>query len=159
MIPKHSEEFINACIETGIQCKILSEDEKSILIDRTIQKFTRAGQYNYPLWESLIKSVGITFPFAWEWFDIILKQKEVVFFFEPDARDKAFKIEKAECIPLILQNSYRFTFYITDYDNSFLFCYNDHDNLIAAGDAELWLLDFVSHNYSDLLIYTTKPSN
>jgi hypothetical protein len=153
MIHKHSEEFENACKETNTFFIILEEKDKQEIMAKIQMQFGRFSHYNYPLWENLTNYIGITFSYAWEWFEQILKQKEVYFLFEPEEQDKVFIIADGGLLPSILNNAYKFTFYVTDSECSFLLCFNDHDNLIAVGQAKKWLIDYTNHHHPELKIF------
>lgn len=120
---KHSEELQEAAVIAEKKIVKISLPASQLLAEKVISTFC-SSSYRYPIWENLISYIGVTFPYSWDWFASLLSNKEVILFFEPTENDFAYVIINGAEIPDILNNSYRFTFYITDSESSFLFCYN-----------------------------------
>jgi hypothetical protein len=149
---KHSQEFANAAKEIGVSVNEIDLQSAISLRDEIIDIYCNK-KYEYPLWDNLAKWVGVVFPYAWLWFNKLLLDKEVILFFEPTEYDLAFKIKNGAELSDILENAYKFSFYITNEKRSFLLCYNDHNNLIASGEASEWLINYTVENHKDVDVH------
>lgn len=147
----HSLEVDSAIIRTGLSERVTFQSKLNVWHE--VLKLFSGSQYVYPLWEHLNESISVTYPFAWEWFDSLLSGKEVILFFEPDESDGCFLFDDGRNIIPVLAECYRFTFYLTDSDGSFLLAYNDHENLIACGYAREWLLSYLNEVYPNLKVW------
>lgn len=141
MLKPHSTEVRSAIEKLGLTDKVTRHSTFDDWQEKTA-KFANP-KYSYPLWEQLSKGIAVTYPFAWEWFETILAGKPVKLFFEPDEQDESFVFQDGKDVPVVLNECYRFTFYIIDEQASFLIAYNDHENLFACGTAKKWLLDYL----------------
>lgn len=149
---KPNEEFKAASELVNISL-IPIEAERARILNSLYSKYCKNNQYTYPLWEHLRIYTGVSFPFAWSWFDTILANKEVLLFFELQDDERMFQVENGSDIPKILEESYRFNFYVSNKETSFLLAYNDHENLIATGEAIDWLCDFLQKYHPTLKVY------
>lgn len=150
MIP-HSLEVKDAIVETGLSERVIFQSKLTIW-NQVLRLFS-SSEYVYPFWEHLNEPISVTYPFAWEWFDSLLSGKEVILFFEPDENDGCFLFDDGGNLMPVLAECYRFTFYLTDTNSSFLLAYNDHENLIACGSAKEWLLNYLNEEHPDLKIW------
>jgi hypothetical protein len=154
MMSKHGDEVLAALSENKeLSAKELPIDESLKVIGDVLEKFTKQRTYRYPLWEHLDDWIGVDFKFSWEWFSYILEGKQIVLLFEPDDDERGIIFENGRHLVDVLNHCYRFTFYVTDRKNSFLFCYNDHDNLIAAGEGKEWLSNFLKNSLIETRIF------
>ena len=148
---QHSLEVRDALTKTGLSKKVTFQSKLDVW-DKILRIFS-GSQYEYPFWQCLVESIGVTYPFAWEWFDSILSGKEVILFFEPEENDGCFFFEDGGNLVPVLEECYRFTFYLTDSNASFLLAYNDHENLLACGSAKEWLMNYLNEVHPDLKIW------
>ena len=101
---------------------------------------------NRELWERLNDSVGHQDPAAWRWISSYAAGHPCILVFSP--RDEVGAVEfddGSELIPT-LEKCPGFEFYVTDPSYTFLLCFNHHDFLVAAGDAQEWLRRRVAEN-------------
>jgi len=157
MITAHSDELKSAIVqlkEVGIDQFSINND--SALLTRILERFSKSHVYKYPIWDNLKDWVGIDYKFSWEWFPEILPEGKILFFFDPSDDNQAFIFRNAKQLVNVLNNCYRFTFYITDDQFSFLFCYNDHDNLIACGSGKKWLTEYPIISAENVKVYSSK---
>jgi hypothetical protein len=148
-----NEELRNAIELTNSKAKEIELPLRRELKFKIYEKFTGIKQHCYPTWEHLNNSLSVRHDFAWLWFEEMLKGKEVLFFFEND-RDKAmFCFEDAGQLTEVLENCYGFVFYISNWNADFLLAYNDHDYLIACGEAKEWLRNYHTVKELGLEIY------
>jgi hypothetical protein len=148
----HSEEFKNAAHKTGVEIIELSDKKTDEVLLSVYENFSEKGVYEYPLWENLVNWSGVDYRFSWEWFEEMLSEKSVYLFFEPLDKYQIFLIENGGRLPIVLEECYRFTFYVVDPESHFLFCYNDHDNLIASEGGRLILENYVLHKGLNLKV-------
>ncbi len=137
----NSEEVSDAIKLLGLDAKQISLEKKSVVFEKVIKKFIKNNKYYYPLWENMHYSKGIRYQFAWKLFSKMLKGKEVVLFFDFDDDKNMFLFVDGGVLTDVFANCFRFTFYITNIENTFLLAYNDHDYLIASGEAIRWIED------------------
>ncbi|MCK9206917.1 MAG: hypothetical protein M0P66_07395 [Salinivirgaceae bacterium] len=150
-------ELIETLIKKNIQFKIIEGYNARLILEKTALKFTKTKSLNYPMWDNLNDWLGIDFAFSWEWLPDFIKGRTIYLFTDQDdIKDKIFIIENGDILPLVLQNCSGFTFYITNLDNSYLICYNDHDNLIVCGEAVSWLANYEIVIKNDLKIYQSE---
>jgi hypothetical protein len=117
------------------------------------EKYTGNKYHIFPTWEHLRDSLAVRKEFAWEWFEDMLKNKEIILFFEHDRDRGMFYFEDGAELPQVLENCYGFVFYISNWNTDFLLAYNDHDNLIACGEAKEWLRNYPKVRELGLEIY------
>jgi hypothetical protein len=150
---KHSEELKEAATLVHEQVLELTSVDTHKVVNNVLLKYC-GSEYNYPLWENLDSYTGIIFPYPWKWFSEMLEKQKVLLFFEPNEGDISFQINNGSVLSSILENAYQFTFYLTNEESSFLLCCNDHDNLIASGDAIAWLHSYVLRHHPGLKLYS-----
>lgn len=148
-----SEEFKTASEMTNITLTPVSEQERIKILESIYSKYGKDSTYRYPFWEYINNYIGVSFPYAWNWFNEILEEKEVIFFFELGEDKNMFQIQNGGDIPEILEECYRFNFYLSNKEASFILTYNDHENLIAGGEAIEWIYSYIKLHNLDLKIY------
>jgi hypothetical protein len=93
-----------------------------------------------PIWEDLREDASIQEPEAWRCIGEFCAGRACILAFDPHDEAVAFEFGDAAQIPAVIDECFRFEFYVTDERYSFLLCFNHHDFLIAAGAAGSWLL-------------------
>lgn len=140
MVIKHGDELCNAAaLVKSDFCEITGEPKKIEILKEVLSKYTNTSDYSYPLWECLVDSVSVYKEFAWECFKAILRDKEVIFFFENEDDERMFLFRDGGELTRVLEDCYKFTFYITNPNVNFLISYNDHNYLLLCGEAREWL--------------------
>ncbi len=153
---RESEQYKNALIYLGINYIILDADSANRLRQTIYIKFTKNRQYLYPLWEQLTDFKGVIFDFAWEWFSELLKDDEVIVFFE-EANDKSvFVLNNGGVIPEIMNECPAMTFYVTNTQAEFLYAYHsDHSIFRVSGNVTQKFEDYIVSNNINVSIYST----
>lgn len=132
-----SNDILNAAKELNISISLLSSISSQEILQQVIQKYTALKEYEYPLWEALKPYSAVTNEYAWEWFEELLPSNTpLVIFFESADDENMIQVPSSSELVTILNNTYRKIFFITTLDTDILYCYNDHDNLIACGAAK-----------------------
>ncbi len=136
----------NALQEANISFEIGNDEIFSRDFEGFLQKFCGKNEYSYPLWELLDDDKCVVFQkeFAWDLFDEILVDKKINLFFDPhDSPQNIISLSNGALLKQVLENSYGFTFYLSDETQSFALVWDDdHGLLYAAGEAIIWLYDY-----------------
>jgi hypothetical protein len=131
-------EVERASRELGLQTGRLSDAERD-KTRRALEFKYSTGVRSWPLWESTRFPVAVQGASAWKWIGEFLGRRQGIILFNPSEEDVAFRIENGEALNLLLGETFGFEFYVSDDTLSFLFCFNHHDMLLAAGSAAGWL--------------------
>ena len=105
-----------------------------------VTRFTN-GKDDWPIWERM-GIAGIQNEEAWRWIVEFDPGPVLLVFNKQDERQAARFNSSAELVRA-LEEAARFEFYICDPGVRYLFCYNHHRYLIAAGAAKEWLREKV----------------
>jgi hypothetical protein len=130
----------------GIEFKRLTPLDYEVFLSGFLTKYTQKPTYQYPIWENLKpdNEFVVEQEFAWLWFDELLPAEELILFFDLHDSPDAVLLRNGKGLKKTLENSYTFTFYISNQSNSFYFAYNnDHDQLSAGGEAIAWLKTYL----------------
>jgi hypothetical protein len=131
------EEVRNAVRELKLPIIAFPQNEAALIRTRVYQKFTTRSRYSYPLWEHLASTSRVIYDFAWQWFTSLLKEREVVLFFEEDNDKSVFSIPNGSAIVSIMENCPGMTFYVTNLEADYLYSYhNDHSVFSVSGTEE-----------------------
>ncbi|WP_339606142.1 hypothetical protein [uncultured Roseivirga sp.] len=154
---KHSSEVLDALDNLPqVNYSLLSHDDSREALAKLLGSFTQEGVYKYPIWENLTDFVSVQYEYAWEWFGEMLVDREVLLLFEPEDDWQVFKFSNGADLVDVFNNCYSFVFYITTESNNSLICFNDHNFLIASGDAKKWLVNFETVKENKLILNTNK---
>jgi hypothetical protein len=154
-----NEEVRNAIELTHSKAKEVLLPLRRDMKIKIYEKYTGHKFHYYPTWERTRDYLAITHQFAWLWFEDMLKGKEILFFFENDTDKAMFHFEDGGEITQVLHNCYGFVFYISNWNADFLLAYNDHDNLIACGEAKEWLRNYPAVKKLGLEIYESPQQD
>jgi hypothetical protein len=137
----NSGEVIEALQLLKLDHKILLPDVSKFVLKNVLDEFTDEKEYSYPLWEKIINYKSVQYKYAWELFSNILKDEKVILFFDFSDDKTMFSFEDGSVLTEVFENCFRFIFYLTNEENTFLLAFNDHDYLIGAGQAIKWIED------------------
>jgi hypothetical protein len=132
-----SEELEAVIKGLGINAIPLSKSEQKEVFTQLYRNFSCATRAE-SLWESLSSHVSVFHTDAWQWIGDYVTGKPTYLLIE-NKQATSYLFEDGTDIVNVLAKCSGFEFYLTDLPRSYLFCYNHHDYLIAAGDAILWL--------------------
>ena len=137
------QQVLDTLADSGNQGRWIPELEFERLFQSALEKWTTSGSYQYPLWESMGEDhSSIQFAEAWQWlknFTPSEPNKKIIVFFERSDLKAGLYFDAMASVQNFIAESPGFTYYISDENLTFLICENDHQFLIAAGDAQDWL--------------------
>ncbi len=112
-----------------------------------LQAYTSSPKYAWPIWQQLsVESCFIQSHLAWKYVGELQTSavsRPMVLFYETSTEYGAYQFENLQVISAILGECNPFVYYVTNSALDFLLCENDHDYLIAMGEAKDWLLEYV----------------
>lgn len=128
---------LEAAERVGTPLQPLSDAEASALTNRVRDQFFRRHlDWNYFAVETSTSGRNRR---AGVWIDdYVAGRKAFLLFF--DRKNIALRIPEGTALSPILLETHLFEIYLTDSEASYILVFNDHDVLIAAGDAREWLI-------------------
>ena len=131
---------------TGFTVRELSVIEKEGIRRMLREKYER-DLPTRALWERLNNAFSVRDPKAWEWIGTFVGDSNALLITtEYEHDDTAFEFKNGKELTEVLGETTNFEFYVTDACASYLFCFNHHDYLLAAGSAIPWLKKWVQEN-------------
>lgn len=135
---KVSSEIISVAADNSIYIEKLQDKEAEMLRGRVIENYVcmRKGSF---LWEKLKEAAVKVDNNGWEKISEFVGEKKCLMFFD-DVEDGTFIILKnGETLYKILAEMYGFEFYLTDFDATYMICFNHHNCLLGCGIAKEWV--------------------
>jgi hypothetical protein len=134
---------INAEIElairnTGARASALSEHETAHCLTAVDRRFAHRHSGS-ALWDRLIDSVGYQDVNGWRMLSEYRPDDPCTLFVPPHLESTAFLFECSRDVSPVLRECSGFVVYVAASSPDSLLCFNDHDFIIAAGDAKGWL--------------------
>jgi len=137
-IDNHPAQELSTVLESlAIDFKKISDKEYITILEKFSEKYL----HNLPfVWDNLKFEKEIYEEFAWLCFDKILENKEIIVFFDITKSPFALYLSNWADLKTGLENSYTFSFYVTNPSFDFYLAYNnDLDLLRVGGEAVSWL--------------------
>ena len=128
---------LKAAETIGIQLEIVDPEVASGFRSDIDRRYAKKGMI--PLWERLVDSIGDYDPEGWRVIGDYVGDREAMLFFDEDNEPTVFRIRSGDLLISLLSEAPLFVFYIANQSGEYLLCHNDHDYLIACGDAMTWL--------------------
>lgn len=124
---------------------VLSEEELAPILSQLLDIFTPLKEYEFPLWENVVKGdyFGIRDADSWMWITDFPTEEPCIFIFEYIDEKRGIEFQRMEDLVNVIGESFGFVFYVTSRKIDYLLTQNDHDHLIAAGRAKPWLIDYL----------------
>ncbi|SEQ06105.1 hypothetical protein SAMN02910289_01150 [Lachnospiraceae bacterium RM5] len=91
------------------------------------------------LWEKLKCFDTIIDKDGWSYINEFVSDNACIVFFNEFDEKKMFKIKNGNDLYYLLSETSGFEFYITDFNYSYLICFNHHDILYGCGRAKKWI--------------------
>lgn len=132
-----SEEIIASCEQLDIHYEVLDEDH--VIVIRNKIESTLAVDNDGPLWDRLHSYSGIYDQYGWSLITNFTEGQPIIIFFEPHLDKSIIYLKNSQMLSAVLGNCSGFVFYIANLACDYLFCFNDHDALLGAGTAEVWV--------------------
>ena len=91
------------------------------------------------LWEKLIRFNYISDNNGWSYIKEFVLDSVCIMFFNEFDEKTMYKIKNGVDLNYLLSETSGFEFYITDFNYSYLICFNHHDVLYGCGNAIKWI--------------------
>lgn len=134
----YADEIIAACQRLGCNCKLLTSTEAAAIHTGIERRFTRQAN-GAPLWERLHSDSSIYDKNGWKLIQNFTSGEPLLIFFEWNEDQSFIMLEAGANLTAILADCVGFVFYVANATFDYLFCFNDHDFLIAVGLAAEWI--------------------
>ena len=94
------------------------------------------------IWEQFIINSSIYGEFAWQHIAGILPTEECYLFFNQIECKNAYLFKNSKDLCDIIGETYNCEIYVTDYNRTYIICYNHEMSLCGCGKAKQWIDDF-----------------
>ncbi len=131
-----SSQVIQSLEKQGIDYQIVDSTRSELFRSEVVRKYGTSNER--PLWEGMY-AAAIQDPNGWEKIDDFLSRAGFIMFFDKQDDSRVIEIDEGCSVTLLLADCFGFVFYITNTTLDYLLCYNDHDFLIGAGTADMWI--------------------
>ena len=133
-----AKDIVRAAVAGDIDVVRLSDFDASAFMSRILGRYG-VGAYPWPLWEKADFPVAVQDPLAWTWLAEFIGPSPCNLFFSPFTEPAVFCCGSGMDLNRLLEETLSYEFYVADTDCTFLFSFNHHDFLAAAGAAADWL--------------------
>lgn len=103
------------------------------------KKYICQDSKNQLLWENLLCYEILNDKNGWNYIKNFVGTNLCVMFFNYNEDKSSITINDGIDLDSILSETYRFEFYITNYEADYIICFNHHDCLIGCGTAKKWI--------------------
>lgn len=93
------------------------------------------------IWEQFVKNSNICGEFSWKYIANLLPQEECYLFFNQIECKKAYRFKNAKNLCDVIGETYNCEVYVTDYNGTYIICYNHEMILSGCGRAKRWIDD------------------
>ncbi|WP_188689376.1 hypothetical protein [Silvimonas amylolytica] len=132
-----ADDFLQESIRQNLAVLELPIDEVERIRNRVEEKYARKGLAS--LWQRIVVPQNSRHCPGGKDLLKFLPSGEAIIFFEKDADESAFRMGDLRDISAVVLELFNFVFYVTNESCDYLFCWNDHEFLIGAGDASEWI--------------------
>lgn len=129
-------QILTAAEDEGIRIRQLPADQVQHGIEGIRTRFAN-GKRAVAMWENLQDGYGVQDPDSWRWVGEFVADRPSILFFEE--YEWAFEVPSGPDLVNLLGQTFDVEFCVTDSELSYLFFFNHHDCLLAAGAAAAWL--------------------
>lgn len=91
------------------------------------------------IWEKFPESSNICGEFAWEFISDLSPKEECYLFFNQIECKNAYLFENSKCLCDVIGETYNCEIYVTNYDGTYIICYNHEMILSGCGEAKQWI--------------------
>ncbi|MGC4064596.1 MAG: hypothetical protein QM784_08120 [Polyangiaceae bacterium] len=131
-------ELIRATREKQSAVRALTPADSAALRERVVARYAKQPVF-WPLWENFRFPFSVQNPDGWKEIGKAIGASACFLFLNPSDGLQAFECDSGSQLNDLLADTYGFEFYVTNSEVSYLFCFNHHDMLLAAGTAVLWM--------------------
>jgi len=141
-----SKEILNNSNKLSLNVTQLDNVTKANVKQALFKNYLSLEKYEFPLYYFIADKIEIQNEDAWKWIEDFIANNHSIMFFEQKDDDSFLEFTNGKDITEIVNNSFIFTFYLTNRNCEYLIAYNQYDYLICAGMAEEWLLRYIHAN-------------
>lgn len=134
-----SKTLADACSSLGVRFLRMDEDESLILRQKLVHRYSSTNEYKYPLWDHLVRPATYSNPSGWKLLGDYLGHQRTLLFFEWTDCEDVFVFEDGADVVPVLAETHGFVLYLSNERLDYLLCFNDHDSILACGDAAHWV--------------------
>lgn len=138
-----ADQIENAALKLNIVISKLNTKQTESIRSKLAYSFSkepnlpsRLSYQNLKNCQSLFNSKG------WTLIQDYIQNNHAILFVNPDEEKDMWIVPSGIALTAILSETIGFVFYVTSLDADYLLCFDDHDCLIAAGEAIKWLVEF-----------------
>lgn len=137
------DELINNANRLKISIRILSSNDTINILGLLKSKYVNNCKVNGNfLWENIANPVYLNDPLGWSYIGNFIDDVPCLIIFNDFDSWVAIEISNGVDLTQLLSESYGFEFYVINQELTYVICFNHHDQLICAGEAEKWLNDY-----------------
>lgn len=137
-----ADDMIRESNELGIHVEALGSDVADRVHTELRDTYGRAGK-RWPLWDGPNCDPSFQAEEAWQCLSAFLGDAPCLILWEPRTERKVLRFGRGSDLVKVLGECHRTEFYVTDDVLSYMFCFNEHDFLIASGRAAEWLRNHI----------------
>ncbi len=126
--------------ETGVEF-IEIEDQQFNIIKKNILEnlgISISNESNF-MWEQIVDYSNICGEFAWQYLSEILLKEECYLFFNQIECRKAYLFKNGKDLCDVIGETYNCEVYVTDYQGTYMICFNHEMILTGCGRAKKWI--------------------
>jgi hypothetical protein len=131
-------EILRAIKEKGLVVNSFSEAFIHEFYSKIYTKYS-AGKDYYPTWNYLTDHSSVYKEHGWEDVQHFVGANSCLLFLESVEGEFLIELKNGADLNTLIENTSGFVFYVSDQQQDYLICYNDHDYLIGCGTAKKWI--------------------
>ncbi len=137
-----ADEIENAALQLDIMLPKLNITEIELIRSKLAYSFSKDPDLPWSLSHQNLKNTqSLHDPKGWMLIQDYVQHNLVVLFVNPDDEEDMWIVPSGIALTSILSETIGYVFYVTSLEADYLLCFDDHDCLIAAGEAIKWLLE------------------
>lgn len=133
-----ADDMIEAARTLGVSVARLAAEQAARIHQEATEKYGGARK-SWPLWDGPSGEASLQGEDAWRAIAAFVGDAPCILFWEPRTEKDVLTFERGRDLIDVLGECHRTELYVTDSALSYLFCFNDHDFLIAWAQAADWL--------------------
>jgi hypothetical protein len=133
-----SDEVVSAAASLGRSVRLFEQSDSSRIHSEISRRYLIDSD-DPMLWTRMNHESGVQNIDGWKLVGGFLPRNNVILFFNPKDDPNAIEFESGTDIVPVISECFRFEFYLTNPEYSFLLCCNKYDFVIGAGDARPWV--------------------
>lgn len=126
--------------ETGVEFIEIEDNQFNIIKKNILENLSIfiSNESNF-MWEQFADYSDICGEFAWQYLSDILPEENCYLFFNQTECRKAYLFKNGKDLCDVLGETYNFEIYVTDYQGTYLICFNHEMILTGCGRGKQWM--------------------